>query len=92
MKEALSREALIELVTKLIDPKLSDNEAGRLGQIFNENVPHPAGSNLIFWPSHAGVPDELKPEEIVDIALAYKPPALHMPSQETPPEPNRSQG
>lgn len=35
--------------------------------LLERNVPHPAPSDLIFWNDV-----ELSPEEVVEIALAYK--------------------
>ncbi|MEB3751983.1 bacteriocin immunity protein [Geobacillus sp. FSL W8-0032] len=67
MENKLSKEELIELVKKICDPKLSDEEVSELINLLERNVPHPAPSDLIFWNDV-----ELSPEEIVEIALAYK--------------------
>jgi hypothetical protein len=35
-------------------------------------VPHPRVSSLIFWPNHQGFGRELTPDDVVDLALAYR--------------------
>ncbi len=39
---------------------------------FEARVPHPPVSSLIFWPNHEGFDRELTPDEVVDLALAYR--------------------
>jgi hypothetical protein len=36
-------------------------------------VPHPRVASLIFWPDAEGFDRELTPEEVVEIASAYRP-------------------
>lgn len=67
MSKRLSKEELVELVKKICNPKLSDEEISEYIEILEENVPHPAPSDLIFWND-----EDLSPEEIVEIALTYK--------------------
>ncbi|ASI78627.1 bacteriocin immunity protein [Bacillus pacificus] len=67
MENKLSKEELIELVEKICNPKLSDEEVSEYIDILESNVSHPAPSDLIFWHD-----EELSPEEIVTIALAYE--------------------
>lgn len=67
MSEKLSKEELVELVNKICNPKLSDEEVSEYIEILEDNVPHPAPSDLIFWND-----EDLSPEEVVEIALAYK--------------------
>ncbi|TRZ40034.1 hypothetical protein CEQ21_03575 [Niallia circulans] len=67
MKNKMSKEELVQLVNKIINPLLSDEEVSEYLDILEKNVPYPAPSDLIFWNDK-----ELTPEEIVDIALAYK--------------------
>ncbi|MFE4130591.1 bacteriocin immunity protein [Peribacillus sp. YIM B13482] len=67
MSKKLSKEELVELVNKICDPKLSDEEVSEYIEILEENIPHPAPSDLIFWND-----EDLSPEEVVEIALAYK--------------------
>jgi hypothetical protein len=52
----------------------TEEEADALIARFEANVPRPDASDLIFWPEHAiGERRELTPEEVVDMALRYKP-------------------
>ena len=44
-------------------------ESTRLCRMFRANVPHPDGTDLIYWPKV----NFDNPEELVDYALAYKP-------------------
>ena len=67
MSKKLSKEELIELVNKICNPKLSDEEISGYIDILEDNVPHPAPSDLIFWNE-----EDLSAEEVVNIALAYK--------------------
>jgi hypothetical protein len=66
----LSREELLAITKKLITAEISSEvESQRLARQFNENVPHPDGTDLIFYPKIRFK----TPEELVDYALAYKP-------------------
>jgi hypothetical protein len=67
MYQKLTVKELVELVNKICNPKLSDEEVSEYIEILEENVPHPAPSDLIFWND-----EDLSPEEVVGIALAYK--------------------
>ena len=67
MSKKLSKRELVELVNKICNPKLSDEEVSEYIEILEQNVPHPAPSDLIFWND-----EDLSPEEVVEIALAYK--------------------
>ena len=66
MSKQLSKEKLVKLVNKICNPKLSDEEVSESIEILEENVPHPAPSDLIFWND-----EDLSPEEVVEFALAY---------------------
>jgi len=67
MYQKLTFKELVELVNKICNPKLSDEEVSEYIEILEENVPHPAPSDLIFCND-----EDLSPEEVVEIALAYK--------------------
>ncbi|GAA1368311.1 bacteriocin immunity protein [Peribacillus frigoritolerans] len=67
MSKKLSKEELVELVNKICNPQLSDEEVSEYIEILEDNVPHPSPSDLIFWND-----EDLSPEEVVEIALAYK--------------------
>jgi hypothetical protein len=66
MSKKLSKEELVELVNKICNPMLSDEEVSEYIEILEDSVPHPAPSDLIFWNG-----EDLSPEEVVEIALAY---------------------
>ena len=67
LTKSLSKEDLIGLVDKISNPKLSDEEVSRYIKVLEDNVPHPAPSDLIFWSV-----EDLSPEKVVELALAYK--------------------
>lgn len=63
----MTKEQLIKLVKELYNPKgKTEEEENRLLSLLEKNVPHPNVSDLIYW-------EDLTPEEVVDIALSYKP-------------------
>jgi hypothetical protein len=66
----VTRSELIELARKIIDVDGTQQERNRWIAQFNRSVPHPAGSDLIFYPKGNRV---VTPEEVVDEALAYVP-------------------
>ena len=64
----MTKEELIELVTKICNPKLPEEELNEyVNQFNNSGVPHPAPSDIIFWHFR-----DLTPEEKVEIALNDK--------------------
>lgn len=67
MSKKLSKEELVELVNKICNPQLSDEEGSEYIEILEDNIPHPAPSDVIFWND-----EDLSPEEVVEISLAYK--------------------
>ena len=65
----LSKQELIELVTKIRNVDFKTEEEGdELIELFEYNIIHPEGYGLIFHHK-----PRLTPEEIVEKALAYKP-------------------
>ncbi|MEC3838659.1 hypothetical protein [Bacillus amyloliquefaciens] len=62
-----SKEELVSLVKKIMNPELEDEVIGKYIDLLEENVPHPAPSDLIFWSD-----EEYTAEQIVEIALNYK--------------------
>lgn len=72
----LSRDELIRVVRRLQSELADEGEEDRLVALFNESVPHPRASDLIFYPEREFEEDrrdgERTAEEIVDRALAYK--------------------
>jgi len=65
--QKLSREELIKLVEKIINCEGTEEEIDDMIHLLEKNVPHPEVNDLVFWG------DDKTPEEIVDIALDYKP-------------------
>lgn len=63
----MSKEELVLLVKKIMNPELEDEVIGKYIDLLEENVPHPAPSDLIFWSE-----EEYTAEQIVEIALNYK--------------------
>ncbi|AFJ60769.1 hypothetical protein AR443_05675 [Bacillus velezensis] len=63
----MSKEELVSLVKKIMNPELEDEVIGKYIDLLEENVPHPAPSDLIFWSD-----EEYTAEQIVEIALNYK--------------------
>jgi hypothetical protein len=68
--EKLSREQLVELTRKVCAHEGNEIELDACLELVERNVPHPAVSDLIFWND-----EHLTPEQIVDRALGYEPPA-----------------
>ena len=68
---ALSREAVVALVKKLLAAKGTEEEQKEWLGLVVASVPHPTVSNLIYYPDVM-----LSAEEIVDLALNYSPIAL----------------
>jgi hypothetical protein len=73
VKNAFTRQELIELIEKVRDPSCDENEAVSLLQVLSQNVPHPGISGLIFWPEQYGLSDYPTAEEILEQAMNYKP-------------------
>ncbi|KMM55698.1 hypothetical protein ACH95_18560 [Bacillus glycinifermentans] len=63
----LSKEELISLVKKIMNPELDDDTVSEYIDLLEKNVPHPAPSDLIFWSD-----EDYTAEQIVEIALNYK--------------------
>ncbi|PGA04424.1 bacteriocin immunity protein [Bacillus toyonensis] len=64
----LTREELINLVSKIVESEGTEEEIDEMIEIVKRNVPHPELSDLIYWND-----EDLTPEQIVEIALAYTP-------------------
>ena len=67
------RRELVRLVTYLMSGDGTQEEQDAALHELDARVLHPRVSALIFWPSHEGFDHELTPDEVVDIALAYRP-------------------
>ncbi len=62
----MDKKELIDLVDKIKECDGTEEEIEALIDLLNKNVPDPNVEDLIFY-------NELSSEEIVDIALSYKP-------------------
>jgi hypothetical protein len=75
----MTREELILLGKKIVNNEGTEEEIDEMYDLFSFNVPHPNGANLFFYPENynANLDDisEYDPtvEEVVDLALSYKP-------------------
>ncbi|MFI2366729.1 bacteriocin immunity protein [Promicromonospora sp. NPDC019610] len=69
-----TRADLVDLVQFILEgtPGLSEVEGTRLVERFEAAVPHPAASDLIFYPAGHFASDPTA-AEIVDAALGYRP-------------------
>jgi hypothetical protein len=72
----LSREDLADIVEMLTTMKdkatgkvLSEAECDGLVMTFTENINHPGGSDLIFYPELVGLPPNPTVDEIVELAI-----------------------
>lgn len=63
----MSKEELIKLVEKIMKCEGTEEEIDGMIELLEKNVPHPEVSDLIFWDR------ERTPQEIVELALSYKP-------------------
>lgn len=74
----MTREELIELGYKIVNCEGSEDEIDELMELFDENVPHPDGANLFFYPENYNArKDDISQynptvEEVVDKALNYR--------------------
>jgi len=65
-QEKLTRDELVELVRKIMNCEGSEAEIDEMTFVLMKNVIDPQVTNYIYY-------DEKTPEEVVDLALAYKP-------------------
>ncbi len=76
MSQKMSREELIDLTEAIMTMYnkntkrfLEADEQDALVVKFLENINHPAGTDLIFYPELAGLPSNPSVYEIVDLAM-----------------------
>jgi hypothetical protein len=62
----MRREEMVELVRKIKNCEGSEKELDDMIELLEKNVIYPEISDLIYF-------DDKTPEEIIDIALEYKP-------------------
>lgn len=66
----LDRTELIAIVQRIMDADGTESEIDALIDTAESNVPHPGLTDLIFWPQDGHEPTA---EQVVDVALAYRP-------------------
>jgi Colicin immunity protein / pyocin immunity protein len=54
-------------------PDLTDEELDQLIEEFVDSIPHPGGTDLIYYPENWGVPPDASAEMIVTEALSWRP-------------------
>ena len=64
----LDKAQLVELVQKIGSSEGTEADIQAWLMLVESNVPHPAVSDLLFYPDK-----EMTPEEIVEVALSYQP-------------------
>lgn len=67
-----SREGLVGLVNYLMSGEGTEEDQDTALKKLKAAVLHPRVADLIFWPRHEGFDRALTPEEVVDVALAYR--------------------
>jgi hypothetical protein len=76
---AMTRDELIELGYKIKNFKGTEEEHYEILKLFSDNVPHPNGAKLFYYPENFNARkhdlSKYNPtvEEVVDKALSYKP-------------------
>jgi hypothetical protein len=68
----LTKTELIKSVTDIMEVNGAEAEIDIWIDIWRANVPHPQAVDLIFYPNHFNLGNELTPAEIVNIALSYQ--------------------
>ena len=75
----MTRDELIELGNKIVNCEGTEEQIDKMIELFDNNVPHPNGANLFYYPEkyNARTVDISKYnptiEEVVVICLSYKP-------------------
>lgn len=75
----MSRDEPIELGKKIVNCEGTEEEIAAMYELFSENVPHPNGANLFYYPENYNARKfniseyRLTVEEVVDKVLSYKP-------------------
>jgi hypothetical protein len=66
----MTKDELVRVVRRIMDAEGTEAELDGLLALVERNVPHPAVTDLIFYPPN-GV--DLSAEQVVEIALTYQP-------------------
>jgi len=75
----MTREELIELGKKIVNCEGTEDEISIMIELFGQNVPHPKGASLFYYPENYNAKlDDISKyspsiEEVVDKALNYRP-------------------
>ena len=75
----MTGEELIELGNKPTKSRETEEEKDKLYELFSNNAPHPSGANLFYYPENYNANKfdistyDPTVEEVVDLALSYKP-------------------
>jgi len=64
---------LVAIVRSIQSGALSEDEVDEAVARFESAVPHPAPSDLIFWPGNWGLPQDATPEAVVATARGWTP-------------------
>ncbi len=67
MADPFGREDMVVLTQRIIDADGAEAEIGRIIELLERNVPHPAVTGLIFYSG-----EDRTAEEVVQRALAYR--------------------
>ena len=67
------RTELIALVEQILRAEGTEEELVLLVTRFEQHVPHPEASDLIYYPSRCNLGRDPSAEEIVHAALSYRP-------------------
>lgn len=71
---------LAKIVRDIRSPptSLSNDDLDKLVEEFIQSIPHPGGSDLLFYPSNWGVDEDATAEEIASVALSWAPSPMVM--------------
>lgn len=83
----VTREELVEVVRRITGGGAAEHEITFWLELLKANVPDPNVSDLIFWPNLYFQDEsvrELTPEQVVEVALAYRPSPMPSPVSARP--------
>ncbi len=76
----MTRQELLNLVDRISHPSsMTEEQLGELVDDFESAIPHPAGTDLLYYPQYWGLGSSPTTEEIVHEALGWRPRILAMP-------------
>lgn len=88
----MNEEQLATLVRQIIHPdkEMTLEEMDQMQDEFIDSIPHPGGSDLIFYPTNWGLASLASPEEIARAALSWRPRVIVVTISYVRPHPSRS--